>query len=273
MSSPVARRGYTSPPMNLRALGLGAAFAVAFSPVLADVFRHWAAEPWARYSLLFAPLLIRLLARPRIAAAPAADGWVLLLAAVVLEVLALSADAVRVARPALALGALGVWRVLGLGPATPIALVFWLVPLPHLFAAAGSPIPEQFWAELALPVARALAPDVSLVGSQVSTATAALELRFTDGGQLLMALLSGLGWYAAVLAGARPHRAIARAIAWAALALPLQLIATGAAIGLTCAGGAGAARKVLDAWVWVVAVPAVAGIEWRRSGARLASDG
>jgi len=240
-------------------------WAVAFSPVLADLVRHWAAEPWARYSLVFVPLLVWGLARSPAAARATADGWIWLGLAIALEILALAGDAVRTARPALALGAIGLARATGLAATRPLVLLLWVTPLPRVLAGIASPDLERFWVQAVLPLAHAFGATLALEGSSVLAPTATLELRFVDGGLLLAALLSGLGWHSAMLAGARLPSAIARAIGWAALALPLQLIIVALALGLLAGGSPGAARAVLEDTLWVVAAAGILVVSARAS--------
>ena len=78
-----------------------------------------------------------------------------------------------------------------------------------------------------------------------------------DGGLLLATLLAGLGWHSAMLAGVGLPNAVARAIGWAALALPLQLIFVALALGLLAGGSPDAARAVLDDSLWVVAAAGI----------------
>ncbi len=91
-----------------------------------------------------------------------------------------------------------------------------------------------------------------------------LALRPSDGGLPLLALLSGLGWYASLRAGCRAPAAARRALVWGASAIPIQAAATLLALGALASGSLELARLLLDSIVWgVVAAVALAWIELR----------
>lgn len=245
------------------------ALVVAFSPVLADLAQHLASDPPLRYALLFAPLLVVAL-RSVPASEPAAPrGYSWLAAALLIELLALRVDLARVARPALAIGVIGLARSEGLSQRA-AALAFWLVPVPGAVLALASPWLATALLAFAAPLAGlgglALEADPLrlLAGSQ------GLELRPVDLGLPLAALLSGLGWYAGVRGRWAARRLLTRVLGWGVLALPVQLAGLGLAGGLLAAVDATAARAALDhLWIPVAAV-ALLWIEGHEQPGRLA---
>jgi hypothetical protein len=244
----------------------------AFSPVVVDLLRHCAAEPWAGYALIFAPLLAVCVWQSRGGARASADGYVWLVVGVLIELAAIRADAIRMARPGLALAIIGLCRAFGLASAPASALALWLVPVPSMILALASPDLEIAWARLALPPLGWLGAQLSLDGARVLGPAGVLELRPSDGGLTLLALLSGLGWYASLRAGCEAPAAARRALLWGAGAIPLQALATLLALAALAGRSPELARLLLDSVVWgAVALLAVAWIELgptrRRGGA------
>jgi hypothetical protein len=88
---------------------------VAFSPVLVELAGHMRAEAWARYALVFAPLVAIVLARDT-PATPRRDGLLLLGLALAVELFCLVGHTTRLARPAFALAIIGLCRALGRWP-------------------------------------------------------------------------------------------------------------------------------------------------------------
>jgi len=251
--------------MSWRSAVLWLGLVGAFSPVLVDLLRHCAAEPWARYALVFVPLLAVCVRQSRAGARASADGYLWLLAGVLIELVAIRADAIRMARPGLALAVIGLCRGFGLASLPASALAFWLVPVPSMILALVSPDLEMFWARLALGPLGLLGAQLSLDGARVLAPTGVLELRSSDGGLPLLALLSGLGWYASIRAGGAAPAAARRALAWGASAIPLQAAAMLLALGVLASGSPELARLMLDAIVWgAVAAVALGWIELRR---------
>jgi len=79
-----------------------------------------------------------------------------------------------------------------------------------------------------------------------------LLLRPEDGGIALVALLSGLGWYAAARRGAPVSRALVAAVRSAPWALSLQPFAILLAGLVLLAGAPAAAAAVLQPGLWLV---------------------
>jgi hypothetical protein len=236
----------------------------AFSPVVADLLCHCAAEPWARYALVFVPLLAVCVRQSRAGARQSADGYLWLLAGILIELVAIRADAIRMARPGLALAVIGLCRAFGLASAPASALVLWLIPVPSMILALASPDLEMAWARLALGPLGWLGAQMSLEGARVLAPAGVLALRPSDGGLTLLALLSGLGWYASIRAGRDAPAAARRALAWGASAIPIQAAGMLLALGALASGSPELARPMLDSIVWgVAAAVALAWIELR----------
>jgi hypothetical protein len=233
-------------------LGEGAVWLLllgATSPVLSDLARHLAAEPWALYSLVFWALFLRELARRPAELRPRPWGYALLALALALQLVMLRAGWPRIARPAVGLAALGLALALG-HPRPSLALTALLaVPAPSSLVEAWSPGLERavaHGASWALGLI-GVAADVTTVAGRallIRTAEGNMRLEPSDGGLPLAALLGGLGWYAGARLGLPPTRLLAHGAAHALLAAPLQLAGAVAAIG-ACAGGAPRAARVL----------------------------
>jgi hypothetical protein len=236
----------------------------AVSPVVADLLSHWAAEPWARYALVFVPLLAVCVWQSRAGARKSADGYLWLLAGILIELVAIRADAIRMARPGLALAVIGLCRAFGLASASASALALWLIPVPSMILALASPDLEMAWARFALAPLGWLGAQMSLEGARLVAPAGVLALRPSDGGLTLLALLSGLGWYASIRAGHAAPKAAGRALIWGASSIPVQAAAMLLALGALAGRSPELARLMLDSIVWsVTAAVALAWIELR----------
>lgn len=235
------------------------ALAVALSPVLMDLFDHAATRPWARSSLIFAPLWIVAVWRERGRSTPTAWGHAALVAAVALELFAVRVDAVRLARPALPLALIGLCRAQGLASLRTAVLACWIVPLPNFLRGALSPQLETHLAALAAVPFRWAGSAVEVEAGRVALGEAGLALGSADAGLALVALLAGLGWYASLRSPGTCWRSLRAALLWGALGIPLQLLALQVALVVTSLGAPGGARTLLDhAWIAVAA----AGVVW-----------
>jgi len=221
----------------------------AFSPTLLDLGQHLLERPWLAYALVF-PLLFARCARQE--SSPSASGglgWVA--AGLALELVVIFLGGVRWARPALALAATGLCRHLGVGTWRSRLLLWLAVPLPSvLIKAVGRPL-QMFWSRSAAELASFFSDArVAIDGYDLVTPAGRLGLTVYDGPPLAV-LLAGLAWYAGIRLHRPPLRAALLSAAAAALALPLQLLATLAALGLTAAGGGPAARLLLTHAPWL----------------------
>lgn len=235
------------------------ALLAAFSPVLADLIRHLASEPWARYAFVFAPLLAVCVVTSRDRCRRSADGYLWLAVGVGIEFFALVGNMARFGRPAFALGVIGLCRAFGLASTRVAALALWLTPVPRFILTRFSPEVETALLDLVSRAAWVLGAEFRVEGSRVLAHSAVLELYPSDGGLPLVALLSGLGWYASLRAGDRLWATLQRAMVWGAMALPIQIFAISVAVGTLAAGMPSASRFLLD-HLWVGAT--LTGVVW-----------
>jgi hypothetical protein len=164
------------------------------------------------------------------------------------------------ARPGLALAVIGLCRAYGLASAPASALALWVIPVPSMILALASPDLEMAWARFALAPLGWLGAQMSLEGARVVAPAGVLALRPSDGGLPLLALLSGLGWYASIRAGGGAPNAARRALTWGASSIPIQAAAMLLALGALAGRSPALARLMLDSIVW--SVTAAAGLAW-----------
>jgi hypothetical protein len=228
---------------------IAAALAFALSPVLMDLIHHLVEQPWARYALIFPPLVVWRLVRAEPTPISPRLGCALVVVALAVELVAVGGGVPRFGRPAIPLAIAGLCRAFGLAAWPTILLACWCVPVP-ISLVSSLPLVEG-----SSRLAAALLGGVSLQGGSPPTLVAeagALVLRPHDGGLPLAGLLSGLGWLVALRAG-RGLGGCARAAAWMGLAaLSLALLAVLLAAVLLAAGHLDAARWTRDGMPWVV---------------------
>jgi hypothetical protein len=246
-----------------RIIGLWLAVGLAFSPVLVDLAHHLAVEPWARYSLIFPPLLVWCASRERVTPQAARDGFWWLGLAILLELLAVGGGVTRLARPGLPLAAIGICRAYGLVSARTALLALWAIPIPHLVSAFASPGLERTLLGIGVVAANALGGNVDVLGSRALVSGGELAVAPFDGGLPLAAMLSGLGWYASLRCETGLSAAVRRALTWGALAIPIQALAVLIAVGALTVGAGGAGRLFLTHGLWLTV--AALGLFWAES--------
>lgn len=248
-STALARRG------RALDLALWLVFAAAFLPTLSDLARHLVAEPWALYCVVFFGLFAReailgIADRRRLGM-----GLALVSLALIVEFVMVTAAWIRLARPALALGMVGVALALGRPRFRHSLLALWAIPLPSAVLALGFPLLEA--------VVRGVAPELPLTfSSPLETHSEVLMIRPQDSGLPLAASMAGLGWYSAVRSGLASERGLWRAIRWASLGIAIQACVVGAALMMTSADAVQAAGWVLLLGPWLVA--GLLGLAWAR---------
>jgi hypothetical protein len=233
---------------------------VAFSPVLVNLASHLAAESWARYSLIFPPLLVWCALREREPPRASRDGFLWLALAIPLELLAVGSTMTTLARPGVPLAVIGTCRALGLTSGATALLALWMIPLPKFVSAFASPELETVLLRVAGAAVGLLGGEVSIEPSRAFAAGGELKVAHCDGGLPLAALLSGLGWYASLRAGAGLRACVRGAVTWGLLAFPLQALAVLLAVGMLVLGGPEVGRQLLSHGLWMAA--AVAGLAW-----------
>jgi hypothetical protein len=213
-----------------RSLGSGVvwlALAAASLAVVNDLLTHWWADPWARYSLLFAPLALWVASRgasgePR----PHAAYWVGLGAA--FEVLAVGGGFERFGRLGLATALVGMTGLHGVRSWSRRLCPLWIVPVPAQLCGWLDPTP--LW----------------------GTPGPGLELTRFDGGLPVVAVLAGLGWHASAVADASLRTALWRALRWGLLGIPIQAAALALAGAALLLAPAPVVRSALDAGPWLL---------------------
>jgi hypothetical protein len=235
---------------------LWVALAICFSPVLVDLARHFAAEPWAMYALLFPPLLAWCVLCERPDASSARTGAALLVIGLLVELVAVGGGVVRLGRLGLPLAVIGMSRAFGLLSARAALLSAWWVPLPHAVISLPSPALETAWLHVAAWPLHLVGADLAVEGSSVGAGAGELTLSASEGGLPLAALLSGLGWYASVRLGEGFWRCVQRAAIWALIAFPLQVAALGLAMAGLVLGVPSDLLQLLLRLVWIPAAAA-----------------
>ncbi|MCR9093709.1 MAG: hypothetical protein NXI30_05810 [bacterium] len=240
-------------------VGLG--LVVAFWPALLELFGHLATHAWSRTALVFPWLCYVAIRcerrrgpdRPRTGSRLAI--WSALGIGLLIELVAVAGDVVRLGRLGGLVALFGVsWGAGWIGLRTALLLV-WTIPLPAMLMRVASPRLEIFWAG----IAAALVPDVSMVpidrGAILRSEASELLLLAPDGGLALGFGLAGLGFFGAVVHGADLKRAVASAILWSLIWIPLQLcIVTGATIALSLGADSRVTEAILTQTGWIVVV-------------------
>lgn len=193
----------------------------ALAPVWLDWGQHLISEPGARYAALFLPLTALLAWRERTVRSrnAAALWWVA--AALALSVLAVGSGLTRFARLCLPLAILGMARWRGWPRAEVALMTLWWVPIPSFLMKASGKVLA------ALPL-----------GS--------LPLEPMDAGLPLVALLSGLAYWAALWSGQSLMHALRAALLGGLIALPLQAVVLVVALGSAALIPAATVRVGLD---------------------------
>jgi len=199
------------------------ALGVALSPALMELGRHLGAHPWSRYVLV--PLLMLAWSASRAeppapAPSPASSarrlslGAALLLCALVLEFWGLFAGPPQVARLSLPVGFLGMACWVGRPPLGSALLSIWLVPVPYFLVRSLAPA--------LLPVMQGLS---SVVLGAFGSDDAVVALERQDGGLLMAALLSSIGWFGALGRGSSLPGCALSAGLWGACGFAVQWLA------------------------------------------------
>jgi hypothetical protein len=246
-----------------------AALAVALSASWAELATHWAAEAWARPSVLFVPLAIAAALRepPRRDPRPVLGG-LLVAIGLAATLLAIGGGLSRSGRPGLPLACIGMALALG-RPSLPVAMIaIWAIPPPYALAKALAPGLEHALAGLAAGLARSSGIPATLGPAALEMHGEALPLAPTDGGLPAVFYLAGIGWWNAARAGGDIGRAARAAIRMAPFGLVAQGLALALAFALLAARSPGPARTLLDASPWL-AIAAALLWAWRSRPASL----
>lgn len=202
-----------------------------------DLASQLALLPEDRVTLL-APLLLLLAIRHEWDSPPAAgrrDGLLAILVGGALEIVGIAGESWSIARLGLPVAALGLARWRGAPRPVVMALALFAIPPPHSVISLTSPALESALARAAAALLAGAGLPVQAVGPVLGTAHDSIHLAPHQGGATLAVAIAGMGWYAAVRAGAGFGTAALQASLAALLALPLQLgalLVTGALVGL-----------------------------------------
>lgn len=228
----------------------------AFSPVLLDLSRHIAAHPWAGTAVVF-PWLAWIATRsnPPVDRRPRTSiVWGALIFALVLEIVAMSGAAPRIARVGFVVGLLGVVWGAGWAKSTPALVLIWIVPLPTMLFEILSPGLEHRLGALCARLLPGLEfQPLGVMPSLVSASGESVTLAPSSGGLALLFAFAGLGWFRAAASGATALAAAGRAARWSLIGIPIQaLILLAAATALAAGVRAATAQRVLDHAAWIV---------------------
>lgn len=240
--------------LGLTDVVLPIALLAAFSVSIFDLAAHWLANPWTRYSLVFAPL-VAWVARheddkrrhPRL-------GAVLIVAAVMAQLFSVLADTLALSRPALIVALIGLLINRGVASKRCALLCVFIVPIPYSLAreTGGMAIAEAWMGYVAEQLGITHTLILHVLETSGSNA-AALEVSATFGGAPLLALAMGLAGYH----GLRLRRSLLQTakqlLRWVALLVPLQFAALALAVVLLDTLGAATAEFLLDRVVWFAA--------------------
>ena len=225
---------------------------LALSPILLDLGAHFAAQPWARYALVFVPLCLFALMRTQPRPARALDGYLWIALALCAEFAAIGGGTDRIGRLALPLAVIGACRAFGLAPLRHALVAVWLVPVPYALLTQLGPRVHELMVALTAPLLGALGLEAAIQNGHLAGPGGDLALNATNSGLTLAALFSGLAWYTSVRAGHGSLGAARAALLGGLAAFPAQVVLFG--IGaVTCALSApGVGSFFLQPIVWSV---------------------
>lgn len=251
-------------------MALWIALALAFSPVALDLGQHFAANPWTRYAVVFPLLFARLALRDERGPRAAIGTWGIVVA-LAWEIAATFAGAIRWARHAPILAAVGLCQREGLASWRSRALLLFAVPVPAFAVKLGDRRVASLMGEWAASVGSLGGRSLELVGSTIHAG--ADEVVVINRAWLsLAALLAGLAWYDGALLRRPLLVTVAMGAGAAALAWPIQALGLVAAVGLGLVGASGLAQAWVNDGVWLAT--ALAGVtlsetRLRRAGGHL----
>lgn len=228
----------------------------SFSLSLIDLFGHWIASPWSRYSMVFIPLVAWVAyneddrrRHPRL-------GAVMIAVAILIQLASAKAAILAVSRPALACGLMGYLLNRGFASKRCAVLSLFIVPIPYSLASdlGGAAIAEWMFVHLA----QLLGTAASLANHLMHVGTASLPVSSTHAGLPLVVLSAGLAGYAAL----RRHTGLVGAAKTLGVLLLCVPVVQGSAIAIALAalasGAVPAASFILDNLTWLaITLPVV----------------
>jgi hypothetical protein len=238
---------------------LWAGAALAFSPALVELARHFATDAWARPSLGALYLVGRgAWGSPAASARPGA-GLALLAGGLALEGAGIALGPASLVRPGLALGAVGMALFLG-RPSLRLALLFLaVVPVPFALQTALDPALRPLLQTPAAALASLLAGPTESVAQGLQQGARFLRVYASDLGLPEAALLAAAAWAVAARRRAPlPRTALVCAAAGAA-GLGLQLAGLVLSALVLASAGEEAARSTLGTVPGLLALAAAIG--------------
>ncbi len=232
----------------------------ALGPLIVDGLAHWVADPWSRYSAVFVGLFVLAIRGHRVPRRRAL-GAALIALVLAGQITAALASTLWAARPLLPIALIGACLHLGTGGLARAAVGLWIVAVPFrvLRGLGGAELAAEIYRVAATGLSPVIGPWL-IEGKQFTSGTTALTITPDQGGGVVAACLTGLAWYAGVMRGS----GIRQRAAWLALALglalPVQLLATGLAIGLAEVGSDELATSLPAALGWML--PTLAVLWW-----------
>lgn len=250
----------TGPAPNKDAVNwiLWGALLVAFSSVLFDLVRHWLDSDWARYSIVFVPLLVWAVHHSPAQEPRRGIGWTLVAFSIVIELVVAQEAMVEIARPMFAVAVIGLMLATGMAPLRIALLALWIVPVPSFLSVAmgGADLARDLFAAMVEPLSR-LGLDLQVARHVLVSGDQELGIVAVYAGLPLFVLLTGLGWYRALQLGLRPLATLRCLLLHVLCGIPIQLAAIALAL-VAFALGAGITSDVfLDTVPWVVSTVAV----------------
>ncbi|MDP6980688.1 MAG: hypothetical protein QF570_19160 [Myxococcota bacterium] len=241
------------------------ALLAALSVSIFDLVVHWVANPWSRYSVVFAPLVAWVAYHETHRRRHPRLGALLIVVGMTAQLFSVMADTLALSRPALVCALMGLSINRGFASKRCALLSVFIIPIPYSVAKelAGLKIAE-WWMSL---VADALSIEHTLVLHvfRVVDGQAALEVSATHGGVPLLALALGLAGYA----GLRLHQSLAQTgvqlLRWVAVLIPVQLLALALAVVALEPLGAAATHFFLDQAVLIATTGVIVYLTERRA--------
>lgn len=234
----------------------------AMSPTLIALAKHQLASPWAHYCLLFPLLLLALALKEENCHQRLELGYALIFSGLVLTLLPslAGAELIRFARLGVPIAIIGLALLLG-RPSLPVSLLaLWMIPLPSALLKSAAPFLNNASLTLASFPLKLIAPDATVIESTYQTAAGTLALSAGQNGLSLLALLTGLGWFAG-LVGLQKHQKPANfpallccMLIWGTWAIPIQIGALFLACSLTLAGASSLCNAWLNHGLWISVV-------------------
>lgn len=224
----------------------------SFSLSLIDLFGHWLANPWSRYSMVFVPLVAWVAYNEDYKRRHPRLGAVLIAVAMLIQLASAKAAILAVSRPALACGLMGYLLNRGFASKRCAVLSLFIVPIPYSIVSDLGGVAIAEW--LLTAGASVFGITATLVDHVLTVEASSLSVSSTYAGLPLIILCTGLAGYV----GLRRQVGLAGALqSWGLLLLcaPFaQLSAIALALFSLSLDLEPLARFILDSLAWLVIV-------------------